>query len=76
MTTIVSEFTTQLTAGNSLPGIIAIGFLIALLLEVEIIRAHDQSRVNNSLKVFRTALVPLAMVFIIWMTTRFIDLIY
>lgn len=76
MSTIVSEFTTQLTAGNSLPGIIAIGFLIALLLEVEIIRAHDQSRVNNSLKVFRTALVPLAMVFVIWMTTRFIDLIY
>lgn len=76
MSTIVSEFTTQLTAGNSLPGIIAIGFLIALLLEVEIIRAHDQSRVKNSVKVLRTALVPLAMVFFIWMTTRFIDLIY
>ncbi len=76
MSTIVSEFTTQLTAGNSLPGIIAIGFLTALLLEIEVIRAQDQSRGKNSIKVLRTALVPFAMVFFVWMATRFIDLIY
>jgi len=75
MSTIVSEFTTQLTAGNSLPGIVTIGFLIALLLEIEIIRAHDHNRVKNSVKILRTALVPLAMVFLIWMTTRFVDLV-
>lgn len=75
MSTIVSEFTTQLTAATSLTGVIAIGFLIMLLLEIEIIRAHSQDKVKNSVIVLRIALIPMALIFLTWMATRFVDLV-
>lgn len=75
MSTIVSEFTTQLTAATSLTGVIAIGFLIMLLIEIEIIRAHSQDKVKNSVIVLRIALIPMALIFLTWMATRFVDLV-
>lgn len=75
MSTIVSEFTTQLTAATSLTGVIAIGFLIMLLIEIEIIRAHSQDKVKNSVIVLRIALIPMALIFLTWMSTRFVDLV-
>lgn len=75
MSTIVSEFTTQLTAATSLTGVIAIGFLIMLLIEIEIIRAHSQDKVKNSVIVLRIALIPMALIFLTWMSTRSVDLV-
>ncbi len=76
MSTIVSEFTTQLTNSSSMPGVIAVGFLIAIMVEIEIIRAFKQKYVKPGMRVFATAMVPLTLVFITWMFARIIDLIY
>jgi mannose/fructose/N-acetylgalactosamine-specific phosphotransferase system component IID len=76
MSTIVSEFTTQLTISSSMPGVIAIGFLIALLLEIEIIRAFKKDLIQPGIHVLAAAIVPLILVFLTWMMVRIIDLVY
>ncbi len=75
MSTIVSEFTTQLTVSSSMPGVIAIGFLIALLLEIEIIRAFRKNSSQPGVRALSTALVPLVLVFLTWMIVRIVDLV-
>lgn len=75
MSTIVSEFTTQLTAANAAPGVIAIGLLIFLLIEIEVVRAIKQEHVKGLFSVLRTIVFPLVLVYGIWMATRFFDLI-
>ncbi|HWR66922.1 MAG TPA: hypothetical protein VN364_12465 [Bellilinea sp.] len=76
MSTIVSEFTTQLSTSSSLPGVIAIGFLIAVLVEIEIIRAFKQHYVRPGVRVLSAIGVPLTLVFVTWMVARVIDLVY
>jgi len=76
MSTIVSEFTTQLSTSSSLPGVIAVGFLIALLVEIEIIRAFKQHNIKTSVPVLAIAGIPLTLVFVTWMVARVIDLVY
>jgi len=75
MSTIVSEFTTQLTAANAAPGVIAIALLIFLFLEIEVVRAVKQERVKGLFSVLRAIIFPLAIVYGVWMATRFFDLI-
>ena len=75
MSTIVSEFTTQLTISSSMPGVIAIGFLIALLLEIEIIRAFRKNLSQPGVRALSTAMVPLTLVFLTWMVVRIVDLV-
>ena len=75
MSTIVSEFTTQLTISSSMPGVIAIGFLIALLLEIEIIRAFRKNVSQSGVRALSTAMVPLTLVFLTWMIVRIVDLV-
>lgn len=75
MSTIVSEFTTQLTISSSMPGVIAIGFLIALLLEIEIIRAFRKNLSQPGVRVLSTAMAPLTLVFLTWMIVRIVDLV-
>ncbi len=76
MSTIVSEFTTQLTISSSMPGVIAIGFLIALLLEIEVIRAFKKNLVQPGFRVLAVAIIPFTLVFLTWMMVRIIDLVY
>lgn len=76
MSTIVSEFTTQLSTSSSLPGVVAVGFLIALLVEIEIIRAFKQQYVKPGVRVLSAIGVPLTLVFVTWMVARVIDLVY
>ncbi|MHB0989056.1 MAG: hypothetical protein ACYC3P_10400 [Bellilinea sp.] len=75
MSTIVSEFTTQLTISSSMPGVIAIGFLIALLLEIEIIRAFRKNLSQPEVRALSTAIRPLTLVFLTWMIVRIVDLV-
>ena len=75
MSTIVSEFTTQLTISSSMPGVIAIGFLIALLLEIEIIRAFRKNASQPGVRALSTVIMPLTLVFLTWMIVRIVDLV-
>jgi len=76
MSTIVSEFTTQLTNSSSMPGVIAVGLLIALLIEIEILRAFKQKVDQPGIRVLAIAIIPLSLVFMTWMAARIYDLVY
>ena len=58
-----------------MPGVIAIGFLIALLLEIEIIRAFRKNLSQPGVRALSTAMVPLTLVFLTWMIVRIVDLV-
>jgi len=76
MSTLVSEFTTQMTINTSMLGVIAMGFLIAFFVELEVIRAYRPKLVRRSFKILTVAILPLALVFVTWMVARILDLIY
>lgn len=76
MSTLVSEFTTQMTINTSMLGVLAMGFFIAFFLELEIIRAFKPTVVKRSVKLLSVVILPLSLVFVAWMAARIIDLIY
>lgn len=76
MSTIVSEFTTQMTINTSMLGVMAMGFLIAFFLELEVIRAFKPAQVKRSVKVLSVVILPLALIFVSWMAARIIDLTF
>lgn len=76
MSTIVSEFTTQLSTSSSMPGVVAVGLLIAVLVEIEIIRAFKPQEVKPGVRVLSAIGMPLTLVFVTWMVARVIDLVY
>jgi Pyruvate/2-oxoacid:ferredoxin oxidoreductase gamma subunit len=76
MSTIVSEFTTQMTINTSMLGVIAMGFLIAFVVELEMIRTFKPDFVKRAWQVLKVPMIPLASIFVAWMAARLIDLIY